>query len=84
MLAIAGVKFFPEHQSERATADKTSRDFIWDDEGGNGITALTDQIDEIEASILAIRLGEKGSEGSTILTDLEMEMSEINGNFWKG
>jgi len=84
VLAIAGVKFFPEHQSERTTAGKTSRDFIWDDEGGNGITALTDQIDEIEASMLAIRLGEKGAEGSTILTDLEMEMSEINGNFWKG
>jgi len=86
VLAIAGVKFSPEHQSERATAGKTGQSFIWDDESGTDeqLTALTDQIDEIEASMLAIRLGEKGAEGSTILTDLEMEMSEINGNFWKG
>lgn len=88
VLAIAGVKFFPEPKREQATVNKVGQGFIWDDEIGTGsdeqLTALTAQIDEIEASMLAIRLDENGTEGGMILTDLEMEMSEINGDFWKG
>jgi hypothetical protein len=88
VLAIAGVKFFPGPKREQVAVGKVGQDFIWDDESGTGsdeqLTALAAQIDEIEASMLAIRLGENGAEGGTILTDLEVEMSEINGDFWKG
>jgi len=88
VLAISGVKFFPEANREQATVGKVGSGFIWDDEIGTGsdeqLTALTAQIDEIEASMLTIRLGENGVEGGMILTNLEMEMSEINGDFWKG
>ena len=88
VLAIAGVKFFPEPKRERVAVSKVGQDFIWDDGSGTGsdeqLAALTAQIDEIEASMLAIKLGENGGEGGTLLTDLEVEMSEINGDFWKG
>jgi len=88
VLAIAGVKFFPEPKRERVTVSKAGSDFIWDDEIGTGsdeqFAALTAKIDEIQASMLAIRLDENGDEGGTILTNLEVEISEINGDFWKG
>lgn len=88
VLAIAGIKFFPEPNREQVAAGKVGQGLIWDDEIGTGsdeqLTALTAQIDEIEASMLAIRLGENGGENGTLLTDLEAEMSEINGDFWKG
>jgi len=65
-----------------------SQEFIWEDEsepgGDEQLTALTAEIDEVEADILAIRLGEDGGENDSLLTDLEMEMIEINGDFWKG
>jgi len=88
VLAIAGVKFFPEPERKATGVASAAYASIWDDESGTGsdeqLTALTAQIDEIEASMLAIKLGENGVEGGTILTDLEVEMSEINGDFWKG
>ncbi|HIJ66920.1 MAG TPA: hypothetical protein HPP87_01750 [Planctomycetes bacterium] len=88
VLAIAGVRFFPASENRQTTTSKSGVDFNWDDQSvGNGyeqFAALTDQIEEIESSILAIRLGEYEAGSSMILTDLEAEMSEINGDFWKG
>ena len=85
VLAIAGVKFFPEPKHEQATVGKAGPDFIWDDGSGTGSDKqLAAQIDEIQASMLAIRLGENGVKDGTLLTELEVEMSEINGDFWKG
>ena len=88
VLAVAGVKFFPEPERGQVAAGKIDRGFIWDDGTGTDsdeqLTALTTQIDEIQASMFAIRLGENRVESDMILTDLEIGMSEINGDFWKG
>ncbi len=88
VLAITGVKFFPESERGQVTVSKVGQDFIWDDESGAGgdeqLADLTAQIDEIEASMHAIRLGENRGEDGALITDLEVEMGEINGDFWKG
>jgi len=88
VLAMAGLKSLVEPEPEVGDVSKVSREFIWEDEsepgGDEQLAALTAQIDEVEADILAIRLGEDGGENDSLLTDLEMEMIEINGDFWKG
>jgi len=88
VLAIAGARFFTGPEPKATGVASAAYASIWDDENGPAgdeqLAALITEIDEIEASMLAIRLGENGTEGGMILTDLEMEMSEINGDFWKG
>ena len=88
VLAMAGLKFLVEPEPKVKGVGKVSREFIWEDEsepgGDEQLAVLTAQIDEVEADILAIRLGEDGGENDSLLTDLEMEMIEINGDFWKG
>ena len=88
VFAIAGVRFFPASEHRSLTISKSGVDFTWDDQSvSNGyeqFATLTSQIDEIEASMLAIRLDEYEAESGIILTDLEVEMVEINGDFWKG
>ena len=44
---------------------------------------LVGEIEEIEASLLSIRLDEDSSEYDDLL-EIEMEMLEMEGNFWKG
>ncbi len=88
VLAIAGARFFTQPERKATGVASAAYASIWDDENGPAgdeqLAALTTEIDEIEASMLAIRLGEDGAGGDTLLTDLEVEMTEINGDFWKG
>jgi hypothetical protein len=88
VVAMAGLKFLVEPGPEVGDVSKVSQEFIWEDEsepaGDEQLAVLTAQIDEVEADMLAIRLGENGGESNLLLTDLEMEMIEINGDFWKG
>jgi len=88
VLAIAGARFFTGPERKATGVASAAYASIWDDENGPAgdeqLAALITEIDEIEASMLAIRLGENGTEGGMILTDLEVEISEINGDFWKG
>ena len=88
VLAMAGLKFLVEPERQVVGVGKVSQEFIWEDEskpgGDEQLAALMAEIDEVEADILAIRLGEDGGENDLLLTDLEMEMIEINGDFWKG
>ena len=88
VLAIAGARYLTEPDREATYVANTVQASIWDDESGLGgdeqLATLTAQISEIEADMLAIRLGEDRSKSSSLLTDLEVEMNEINGDFWKG
>jgi len=87
VLAMAGLKFLVEQKPETSSLSKAAYGQIWGDGEVNGdeqLAALIAEIDEVEADILAIRLGENGGENDSLLTDLEMEMIEINGDFWKG
>ena len=44
---------------------------------------LVSEAEEIESSLLMIRLDENNDE-EDVLFDIEMEVLEMNGNFWKG
>jgi hypothetical protein len=48
------------------------------------IATLIGEIDQIESEMIAMELGENGGNGHTDSTDLEMELVEINSDFWKG
>jgi hypothetical protein len=88
VLAIAGARHLVGPNHTTTYIADTAEASIWDDETGLGadeqLATLTAQVSEIEADILAVRLGEDTDKGSSVLTDLEAEMSEINGDFWKG
>jgi hypothetical protein len=48
------------------------------------LAAFSAEIEQIESDLLALQLGENGSNGHLDLTELEIELMEIRGDFWKG
>ena len=57
---------------------------IWQDRTDEQIASLTEQIGDIETEMSIIRLGADGSRDGFELTEIETEIDDINGNFWKG
>jgi hypothetical protein len=45
---------------------------------------FTAQIEQIEDEVLTLQSGEDTGNGDSTLTELEMELIEINSDFWKG
>ncbi len=85
VLTIAGTRYLTEPARKATNVANAAYASIWNDESDNEqLAVLTAQVSEIEADMLAIRLGDSGAESSSLLTDLEVEMTEINGDFWKG
>jgi hypothetical protein len=77
----------PESGMERTiVAESTGGTWSgWDEEEADAeIASLDEEIDQIEGSILALRLGEQDSVNGTVLADIETEMVEIDNFFWKG
>ena len=58
-----------------------SNDIAADDEE---LAVFTAQIEQIEDEVQVLQSGEDTGNGDTTLTELEMELKEINSNFWKG
>jgi hypothetical protein len=48
------------------------------------LAVLTAEIEQIESEIMALQLADNGSNGYGAVTDLEIELVEINSDFWKG
>ena len=48
------------------------------------IASLAEQIGDIETEMFSIRLGTDDSGNGFDLTEIETEINNINGNFWKG
>jgi len=48
------------------------------------LASLTMEIEELESELLAIQLGGENSNGYDNLAEIEMELIEINSDFWKG
>lgn len=63
------------------TAIWDSDDIATDDED---LAIFTAQIEQIEDEVLALQSGEDTGNGDSTLTELEMELIEINSDFWKG
>jgi hypothetical protein len=63
------------------TAIWESNDIAADDED---LAVFTTQIEQIEDEVLALQSGEDTGNGDSTLAELEMELIEINSDFWKG
>jgi hypothetical protein len=85
--AMAGLRLFTGPERKVNGLAKAGQVFIWEESGAGGdeqLAALTAEVNKVEADMLAIRLDESGDENGSVVTDLEAEMVDINGDFWKG
>jgi hypothetical protein len=48
------------------------------------LATFSAEIEQIEGDLVALRLGENGTNGHIDLAELEMELMDISGDFWKG
>jgi len=48
------------------------------------LAILIAEIEQIGGELLALQLDENGGNGSSAITELEIELIEINSDFWKG
>ena len=48
------------------------------------LAVLTEEAEQIESELLALQLDENGSNGESVIDELEIELIDINTNFWKG
>jgi hypothetical protein len=63
------------------TAIWESNDIAADDED---LAVFTAQIEQIEDEVQALQSGEDTGNGDSTIAELEMELIEINSDFWKG
>ncbi len=90
LLAFIGVKFFEKNQAEpeRLVADSTLPEAVWQSEcladDSADSAALLTEVEQIENDLLALQFGENGDNGYEAVTEMEMELTEINVDFWKG
>ena len=63
------------------TAIWESDDIATDDED---LAVFTAQIEQIEDEVQTLQYGEDAGSGDSTIVELEMELIEINGDFWKG
>jgi hypothetical protein len=61
---------------------------IWDSDdittADEDLAVFTAQIDQIEDEVITLQSSEKAGNGDSTLAELEMELMEINSDFWKG
>ncbi len=90
ILVAIGVRFFEEGPAETQSPVTITliQQAIWESEDISAdqaeLALLTDELEQIEGEILALRLGEDGGESSREFIELEMELTDIGGDFWKG
>lgn len=90
LLAAIGVRLFEIDggKTERVITASIIPAEIWESEDiaadDAELATLTAEIEQIESEITAVQLGETNGNGGDSLTELEMELIEINSSFWKG
>jgi len=90
ILAAISIGLFEKggSDSERVAAVSRIPAAIWESErladDDADLASLTAEIEQIESDLLALQLGENGDNGSGAAAELEMELIEINNDFWKG
>jgi hypothetical protein len=48
------------------------------------LATIVGEVDELEGDVLALELGENGGNGYEAIEELEVELEEVEGVFWKG
>lgn len=92
ILVSVSVKLFEKEAEvigpDKVTAASIISTEIWESEDiadyDLDLAILTVEIEEIESEILALQLGENGTNGNYDLSELEIELMETDSDFWKG
>jgi len=90
LLVTIGVELFEKGRSEpeRVITSSIIPEAVWESErladDDADLATLIAEIEQIESELLAVQLGENGGNGHEAVTELEMELIEINSDFWKG
>jgi len=73
---------------ERATYARIISRALWESDDISAddveLAIFTAEIEQIEGEVLTLQLGENGGNGDRAVSELEMELIEIAGDFWKG
>ena len=84
LIAFAGLKMNSRQDSTTEIAKSDVTYTLFDEGETSQLASLTEQIEQIEDALLSVRLDEYDTYTDDSYLELEMELSEINGNFWKG
>jgi hypothetical protein len=87
ILVFVGTRFLM-HQQDKFVSPTMLSQQIWESddiaEDDPDLAYFVSEIDQIKDEIWSIKWGENGVNGDDSLADLEMELLEINSDFWKG
>jgi hypothetical protein len=88
VLAVVGIKMFSDGGPAEGIRIKYISPSEWESEDvaadDLNLVVLTAQVDELEGEIVTLELGEDSGDGGSEVTELEMELAEINSGFWEG
>ena len=82
VLVSITTKLAEKNKPEKSVTASAGSKMIWDDKD---LTTLTTEIEQAEEDVLALQTGQNGNGyKETELTELEINVTEISSNFWKG
>jgi anti-sigma-K factor RskA len=90
VLVAIGVKFFTRGSAgtKGPLVAKLLQQKLWESDDVSAdyaeLALLTDEVEQIELEVSALRLGENGGGDGEEFIELEMELTDIGGDFWKG
>ena len=91
ILAIVSLQFSEKSTKQPGNADYTASllpTALWESDDiaadDADLAVFTAEIEQIEYEIRTLESGEDITENETTVTELEMELAEINTDFWKG
>ena len=90
ILTTISVKLFEKGggEPEKLITASIVSDMIWESDNiasdDVDLATLFAEVEQIERDLLAVQLGENNGNGNRKLVELELELIEINSDFWKG
>ena len=91
ILAVASIILFENGVREPETAivhASIMPSAIWESDDITAadveLVTFTAEVEQIEDEVLALQLGEDGSDSYSTITELELELITIDSEFWKG
>jgi hypothetical protein len=87
-IAAVSLQLFVENDTPTINYASLIPTAIWESDdittADENLAVFTAQIDQIEDEVTALQSGEKAGNGDSTLAELEIELMEINSDFWKG
>ncbi len=89
VLAVVSIKMFVGNGGpEKIVYARMIPSAVWESDDiavdDLDLAILTAEIDELEGEVVSLELGEDSGNGRSAVTELEMELVEINSDFWEG